>query len=386
MAAGRRGNGEGSIYYSEKLNRWVGQFTAGVKTNGMPNRKSVYGKTRKEVAEKITKALNEIKEHTYVETNDTPLIDIIWNTINDKHNANITSATTYKRDCMTYNIIKEASFSHKPICKITENDLKEFLLSTKKYANSSIDKIYRFLNNAFEQAINKRYIYSNPLKNIIKPKSDVPTKKVEALTIQQEVKLAEILNTVERTHPYRDIIVLMLLTGMRVGEILSLDVRRDIDLKNSEININVTLTRDINDKVILGKQGKTENATRTVKMIPKVKSIIESILENWKSNKHSLLFWDYADDTFVTPSEINCYLKRIAKKYNIIDHIHTHMLRHTYATRCIESGMSAVVLSKKLGHKDISVTLNTYTSVFAKYEDTQDDRYISYLELNSIDF
>ena len=45
--AGRRGNGEGSIYYSDKLNRWVGQFTAGVKTNGMPNRKSVYGKTRK---------------------------------------------------------------------------------------------------------------------------------------------------------------------------------------------------------------------------------------------------------------------------------------------------------------------------------------------------
>ena len=32
--AGRRGNGEGSIYYSDKLNRWVGQFTAGVKTNG----------------------------------------------------------------------------------------------------------------------------------------------------------------------------------------------------------------------------------------------------------------------------------------------------------------------------------------------------------------
>ena len=73
MATGRRGNGEGSIYYSEKLNRWVGQFTAGVKTNGMPNRKSVYGKTRKEVAEKITKALNEIKEHSYVDKSSVTL-------------------------------------------------------------------------------------------------------------------------------------------------------------------------------------------------------------------------------------------------------------------------------------------------------------------------
>lgn len=45
----KRGNGEGSIFYSEKLNRWVGQFTAGRKADGKLNRKSLYGKTRKEV-------------------------------------------------------------------------------------------------------------------------------------------------------------------------------------------------------------------------------------------------------------------------------------------------------------------------------------------------
>ena len=49
----RRGNGEGTIYYSEKLNKWVGQFTAGRKPDGSLNRKSVYGNTRKEVKEKI---------------------------------------------------------------------------------------------------------------------------------------------------------------------------------------------------------------------------------------------------------------------------------------------------------------------------------------------
>ena len=43
----KRGNGEGTIYFSEKLNKWVGQFTAGRKDNGKLNRKSVYGKTRK---------------------------------------------------------------------------------------------------------------------------------------------------------------------------------------------------------------------------------------------------------------------------------------------------------------------------------------------------
>lgn len=51
--------------------------------------------------------------------------------------------------------------------------------------------------------------------------------------------------------------------------------------------------------------------------------------------------------------------------------VNTHMLRHTFATRCIEAGMSAVVLQKLLGHKDIETTLNTYTSVFNKFKEDE---------------
>lgn len=44
-----------------------------------------------------------------------------------------------------------------------------------------------------------------------------------------------------------------------------------------------------------------------------------------------------------------------------------HMLRHTYATRCIEAGVPIAVLQKLLGHTDISTTINTYTTIFNKY-------------------
>ena len=47
------------------------------------------------------------------------------------------------------------------------------------------------------------------------------------------------------------------------------------------------------------------------------------------------------------------------------------MLIHNYATKCIENGMSDVVLSKLLGHKDIQTTLNTYTSVFNKFKEDE---------------
>ncbi len=63
----KRGNGEGTIYYSEKLNKWVGQFTAGRKADGSLNRKSLYGNTRKEVKEKMTTALSQIQTQSYIE-------------------------------------------------------------------------------------------------------------------------------------------------------------------------------------------------------------------------------------------------------------------------------------------------------------------------------
>lgn len=55
-------------------------------------------------------------------------------------------------------------------------------------------------------------------------------------------------------------------------------------------------------------------------------------------------------------------------KINGIEVITTHSLRHTYGTRCIESGMQLVVVQKLMGHTDIQVTLNTYTSVFDEFK------------------
>lgn len=60
------------------------------------------------------------------------------------------------------------------------------------------------------------------------------------------------------------------------------------------------------------------------------------------------------------------------------------MLRHTYATRCIESGMSAKVLQKKLGHKNITTTMDTYASVFEKFQLQEDDKFNAYLDKENI--
>lgn len=384
--AGRRGNGEGSIYYSDKLNRWVGQFTAGVKTNGMPNRKSVYGKTRKDVAEKITKALNEIKEHSYVDKSDITLEYLIREHIEDKYNANKISDATYLRNIETLKRIKNSGYdlTTMNVQKITNQDIKKFFNCITDYSNSSIDKMYRFINVAFKKAVAQKLIHINPLDNrdeIIKPKSSKADKEVEALTLEEHKKLIDVLDNLETNHPYKNVIKLMLFTGMRVGEVLAL-TKESIDDKY--IHIKVSLTKDSKGNVIMGTTTKTYNSIRDIQIISVVQDILDEVKRNYTPNSQHLLFYDEKDKCLIKPAEINNYLKRIAKKYNIVDNIHNHMMRHTFATRCIESGMTAVVLAKKLGHKDVSVTLNTYTSVFSKFEDTQDDRFLKYLETEKI--
>ena len=163
---------------------------------------------------------------------------------------------------------------------------------------------------------------------------------------------------------------------MRIGEVLALTTD---NIDDNYIHVKISLTKDANSKVVMGNTAKTYNSVRDIPIIPVVKDIVQEALSQSVPNPHNLVFFDGANKSLIAPYEINSYLKRIAKKYNITEKIHNHMLRHTYATRCIESGMTAVVLAKKLGHKDISITLNTYTSIFAKFEDTQDDRFIKYL-------
>ena len=78
-----------------------------------------------------------------------------------------------------------------------------------------------------------------------------------------------------------------------------------------------------------------------------------------------MLFWDNKNQTYITPSEINSYLKRINNKYNITNtSIHSHRLRHTFITRCVENGMNFKVLQTLVGHVNgSSITSDVYTSV-----------------------
>lgn len=188
-----------------------------------------------------------------------------------------------------------------------------------------------------------------------------------------------LLNIEVKNCKYKNVYLIQMYLGLRCGEALALDIH-DIDLKNRKVNIHRTLTTDENNKIIMGNKTKTYAGKRVVS-IPEF--IIPHIMEQMKiavaqdGNSEKLLFKP-DDKTYTSRTNVNSELKRILKrKFNISD-ISTHSLRHTFGTRCIEFGMDAVVVQKLMGHRDIMVTLNTYTSVFDKYKASQIDKVNQY--------
>ena len=125
-----------------------------------------------------------------------------------------------------------------------------------------------------------------------------------------------------------------------------------------------------NDKICIGKTTKTYAGKREIPIPDIILPYIVEQMKVAKNNNDQMLFLT-PQEGLVLHSTINRKLKDIAKKVGIISDISTHCLRHTFGTRCIESGMRAVALQRLMGHTDINITLNTYTTIFNKYKEEE---------------
>lgn len=358
-----KGNGEGTIYFSETLKKWVAQY---VEPSG--KRKTMTQKKNEKVSDfkkRFSNIINEINNNTYIASNDTSLYNILNDYFESKYKTGITSARTYKRNTDSLKLLEKTckNFIYKPIQKVTVLEVKKALpnfteLETidsqtnetvaKIYSQNVIDKLYMILNKGFKIAISERIIQYNIMDNesIQKPKSKKENKKVEALTIDEQKKIVSVLEN--SNHKYKNIILLSLFTGMRIGEVLALS-RDNIDLKANALQIERTLTRDKNDKVILGSKTKTKAGQRTIFLSDNARLICKNSINSNITNIYNLVFYDYEKNTFITPNEINCFLQRLNQKHKFCNHIHTHMLRHTFATRCIESRNVSKSITKTFG-------------------------------------
>lgn len=328
--------------------------------------------TTKDFKARVTEVKNSLNNGTYIEKHNDTLLSIAENYIKQKHLDGTTSERSYKRETETLEQLKKtcSNFYNKPIQKISISEIEKSKENMREYSNNTISKIWALLFKTFKIAYSRRIIIYNIMEDetLTKPISKKIPKKIEALTIEEEKKLEKILLKNNRT--YNTILLLQLYTGIRIGEALALS-RDCIDLKNNTLTVYRTITRDVNDKVILGKHTKTYNkktgidkGKRTFPMSTKVKQLLTPLLNNSITNINNLIFWDYNKNTFITDGEINSYLNRLNNKEKITSNLHSHKLRHTFITRCQEKGIPLVVIQSLVGHVEgSSITNEVYTSV-----------------------
>ena len=334
------------------------------------------------------------------------IADLVESVLKEDFKLGKIKQATFKRKNDTLKKLQKEKFTNIPIAKVKREDIIKYLESLKQYSKSTIKQIYELICMAFGQATYENIITDNFMtgwKRVEKPKSEYKSHHRKSLTIEEQKKLVDYLNSVKYEKCHKKYLFLLLLTtGMRIGEALVLDYEKDIDMVNGKIYIRKTQTKNTAGKAIIGETAKTENGERVLTMTNISKRIVESALEHKVPNKNHLLFCK-EDKTMYIENTINSSIKRIAlklgigiyedkdKKGQIVQKtdVHTHMLRGTFATRCAEAKIAPSVLKKILGHSDITITMQYYVDVDSEFESSENKNVEKYLigkEIFGVDF
>lgn len=352
----RRAKGDGAIFFDENRKTYVGQISLGYDTNGKRKRKTVYGKTKAEVKEKLENVEFQVYTGTFLNKNEITIYQLSKQILDNKLTQNEVKESTYFRHIETLKMLEP--IYNTPLQAVNETLLLSVFHSKLNYSQSSINKIYTLLNGTFKEAVKRKIISENPMADIKKPKSRQVNIPVRALTKEEQRKLIKILETEDIN--YKAQMLLSLSAGLRMGEINALCVE-DINKDFKRLTIHRTISRGEKGAPLLSETPKTKAGNRVLILVDSVYDLLSECIGDKKSG---LIFTQ--NGKMISTSQVYAQFNRMLKKYDIIDQtitngkIDLHSLRHTFGTRCAEAGMPPKVLQEIMGHTDISITMNTY--------------------------
>ncbi len=223
-----------------------------------------------------------------------------------------------------------------PARKITTEQLREYLTEYQKINNcgkSTVDNIRRNISSFFSWLEEEDHILKSPMRRIHKIKTKTKVKE----TISDE----DIERLRDHCEVTRDIAIIDLLysTGIRVGELVNLDIK-DINFEEREC-------------IVYGK-GEKE---RRVYFDAKAKLHLQNYISSRKDNNPALFVTLDAPHERLKISGVEIRLRELGRKLNLT-RIHPHKFRRTMATRAIDKGMPIEQVQKLLGHSQIDTTMH----------------------------
>ena len=383
MGAGRPKNTKGgSVYFDKSRNRYIAQYYLIDPKTHLEKRIKKSFEKEQDAKDFLNTMQYQKGNEIFIKNNGIPLNQLMRSIVKRKLDMNVISETQYSRVLSTITVIEKSPMVKKKIEDINSDDIQDYLNSLTDYSNSYIKKLVEQFNQAYKMAMNKGYITRNPMIDVITPKSKKKDKIKRAMTIEeQQIFTQYLMSKSIEEEPYKNAFLIQMYCGLRIGEVLALQYT-DIDLEKNILSVTKTLTVDKDGKTIMGDKTKTYAGIRE---IPIPKYIRNSVMEQMnisKNNKNNQLFLS-PKGRLIDGRNANIILKKRLKELGI-EGITTHSLRHTYGTRCVEAGMRAVALQRLMGHTDVAITLNTYTSVFNKYKESELQKVNDYYLSNEI--
>ena len=365
----KRGQNEGSIR-KRKDGTWEARVTIGISADGKQQRKSLYGKTRQEVHNKMTDLLNNLQKG--IITNPTEMTLAEWlDFYMLEYKKQYVKPTTYNNYTVKVKNHIKPAIGHYKLKALRQDIIQKFVnsLSDKGLAPSTVIDVFKLLSNALETAVDDGLIVRNVANRVKLPKTTKP--QITVLTQEQQNAFVE-----QAKVTYMGVVYIFdLCTGMRLGELLGLKWQ-DIDFEQNQLHIKRIL-RKVKDPDNPEEHWHLEFGTpktpTSERIIPLNETAIKVLADVWeqqeKNKEKASTAYEDNDLVFCTqlgrpldPNNIRRTCYSICAKIGV-SNIHPHCLRHTFATRGAENNVDVRVMQKFLGHATIKETADTYTHV-----------------------
>jgi integrase len=359
----KRGNGEGSIYFRTSDDKWVGSIT-------LENRKRrvFYGKTRKEVQEKLKVVLREQQQGTLVTAPRQTLAQFLTEWLENSQKQSV-RPRTYERYEELVRLHIVPALGRYELQKLSAQHLQAFYAqkSEEGLSATTINHFHNVLHKALDTAVKWNLVARN-VCDLVSP----PRRKrfeVHPLTLEQVHKL---LSVVEG-HEMEALFKLALATGLRRGELMGLKWQ-DIDFDAGVLQVRRILSRvptKMPGKGYVEAEPKTQKSRRSVVIAPFALEALQQHRERQREAKLQVgTAWQEHDYVFCTSigthlnptRDMLDQLKALLKKAGLPD-IRFHDLRHSAATLLLSVGVHPKEVQEILGHSQISITMDVYSHV-----------------------
>ncbi len=343
-------NSKDNKKYYEVKNEYLGKNVY----TGKEKRISKKGfRTKREAQNYIVKAKNEfLNGSVFLQSTNITFGDVykLWD---EQHKTQVKESSDY----INKSIIKKQilpTFENLKVSKIKlpycQNYINEL---SKDYSNKYVQMIKGIVIQILDYAVKMEIIPTNYMKLTRVPKQ-IETKEKKFYTKKE---LLQFLKIVKENYSNDIYIIFHLLayTGMRVGELRAL-TWKDIDLKNKTLTINKNMM-NVGSKSII-----SDTKTKTSERIIFLDDTTIKELKSFRKNSVSL---SITSRLVTNPSKyyIGDTLNKILSRFPELSKITPHGFRHTHATLLFEGGSNSKDVQNRLGHKDITTTLNTYTHI-----------------------